>query len=82
MLFNSIEFLIYLPIIFILYWFVFQKNFKIQTLFIVFLSSLLSGKILPQRKLPRTITFRNISSEAGLIKYIFDVASFEEDLTK
>lgn len=43
--------------------------------------SLLSGEILPQRKLPRTITLRNISSEIGLIKYIFDVASFEEDLT-
>ena len=41
----------------------------------------LSGEILPQRKLPRTITLRNISSEIGLIKYIFDVASFEEDLT-
>lgn len=34
---------------------------------------LLSGEILPRRKLPRTITFRNISSEAGLIKYIFDI---------
>lgn len=43
--------------------------------------SQLSGEILPQRKLPRTITLRNISSEIGLIKYIFDVASFEEDLT-
>lgn len=41
----------------------------------------LSGEILPQRKLPRTITLRNISSEIGLIKYIFDVASFEEDLS-
>ena len=41
----------------------------------------LSGEILPQRKLPRTVTLRNISSEIGLIKYIFDVASFEEDLT-
>lgn len=44
-------------------------------------SSLLSGEILPQRKLSRTVTLRNISSEVGLIKYIFDVASFEEDLT-
>ena len=43
--------------------------------------SQLSGEILPQRKLPRTITLRNISSEIGLIKYIFDVASFEEDLS-
>ena len=44
-------------------------------------TSLLSGEILPQLKLRRTITLRNISSEIGLIKYIFDVASFEEDLT-
>lgn len=46
-----------------------------------FLFAQLSGEILPQRKLPRTVTLRNISSEIGLIKYIFDVASFEEDLT-
>ena len=44
-------------------------------------NSLLSGEILPQRKLPMTITLRNIISEVGLIKYIFDVASFEEDLS-
>ena len=47
---------------------------------LIYLSTLLSGEILPQRKLPMTITLRNISSEVGLIKYIFDVASFEENL--
>ncbi|WP_289225842.1 ATP-binding protein, partial [Bacteroides acidifaciens] len=46
-----------------------------------YIFALLSGEILPQRKLSRTVTLRNISSEVGLIKYIFDVASFEEDLT-
>ena len=51
-----------------------------MNLFLDFIPQL-SGEILPQRKLPRTITLRNISSEIGLIKYIFDVASFEEDLT-
>lgn len=40
-------------------------------------NSLLSGETLPQCKLPRAITLRNISSEVGLIKYIFDVASFK-----
>ncbi len=30
MLFNSIEFLIFLPIVFILYWFVFNKSLRIQ----------------------------------------------------
>lgn len=43
MLFNSIEFLIYLPIVFILYWFVLQRNFKVQNLFIVFVSYIFYG---------------------------------------
>ena len=30
MLFNSIEFAIFLPIVFLLYWFVFNKNLKLQ----------------------------------------------------
>ena len=45
------------------------------------MSTLLSGEILPQLKLRRTITLRNISCKVGLIKYIFNIASFEEDLT-
>tara|TARA_B100000989_G_scaffold124353_1_gene92020 strand:+ start:8578 stop:10020 length:1443 start_codon:yes stop_codon:yes gene_type:complete len=40
MLFNSIEFLLFLPIIFTLYWFVFNKNIKLQNL-IIFLGSYL-----------------------------------------
>ena len=52
-----------------------------MTFFFCCFRTLLSGEILPQRKLSRTVTLRNISSEVGLIKYIFDVASFEEDLT-
>ena len=35
MLFNSIEFAIFLPIVFMLYWFVFQRNIKAQNFFIV-----------------------------------------------
>jgi len=38
MLFNSIEFLIFLPIVFLLYWFVFNKNLKLQNLWILFAS--------------------------------------------
>lgn len=38
MLFNSISFLLFLPIVFILYWYVFQKNVKIQNAFIVVVS--------------------------------------------
>ena len=35
MLFNSIEFLLFLPLVFVLYWFVFNKNIKYQNLLIL-----------------------------------------------
>ena len=35
MLFNSIEFVIFLPVVFIIYWFLLKENHKIQNLFIV-----------------------------------------------
>ncbi len=35
MLFNSIDFAIFLPIVFLLYWFVFNKNIKTQNIFIL-----------------------------------------------
>ena len=38
MLFNSIEFGIFLPIVFLLYWFVFQKNINKQNLLILLVS--------------------------------------------
>lgn len=38
MLFNSIDFALFLPIVFILYWFVFQKSLKLQNLFILICS--------------------------------------------
>jgi alginate O-acetyltransferase complex protein AlgI len=38
MLFNSIEFLLFLPIVFVLYWFVFSKNLRVQNS-VVLLSS-------------------------------------------
>lgn len=43
MLFNSIEFAIFLPIVFLLYWFVFNKNLKMQNLFIVVVSYIFYG---------------------------------------
>ena len=43
MLFNSIEFAIFLPIVFLLYWFVFNKNLKLQNLFIVVASYVFYG---------------------------------------
>jgi len=40
MLFNSFEFLIFLPTVFLLYWFAFQKNLKLQNLFLLAVSYL------------------------------------------
>ncbi|GAB3661840.1 MBOAT family protein [Echinicola sediminis] len=43
MLFNSIDFAIFLPIVFVLYWFVFNKNLKAQNFLIVVASYLFYG---------------------------------------
>ena len=43
MLFNSIDFAIFLPIVFILYWFVTNKNLKAQNLLIIAASYLFYG---------------------------------------
>jgi alginate O-acetyltransferase complex protein AlgI len=42
-LFNSIEFLLFLPIVFLLYWFVFNKNLKSQNLLILVSSYVFYG---------------------------------------
>ena len=41
--FNSIEFAIFLPLVFTLYWFVFNKSVKVQNLFIVIVSYIFYG---------------------------------------
>ena len=43
MLFNSIDFAIFLPIVFIVYWFIVNKNLKFQNLFIVCASYVFYG---------------------------------------
>ena len=43
MLFNSLDFAIFLPIVFILYWFVAQKNLKLQNALIVLASYVFYG---------------------------------------
>lgn len=43
MLFNSISFLIFLPIVFLLYWFVFNKNLKRQNMMLLFASYVFYG---------------------------------------
>ena len=43
MLFNSIEFAIFLPIVFLLYWFLFNRDLKLQNFFIVVVSYVFYG---------------------------------------
>ena len=43
MLFNSIDFAIFLPIVFLLYWFVAQKNLRLQNSLIVVASYVFYG---------------------------------------
>ena len=43
MLFNSLDFAIFLPIVFILYWFVTQKNWRLQNGLIVLASYVFYG---------------------------------------
>jgi len=43
MLFNSLEFAIFLPIVFLLYWFVFDRNIRAQNLFLVAASYVFYG---------------------------------------
>ena len=43
MLFNSIDFAVFLPIVFVLYWFVTDKNLKLQNLFLVLASYVFYG---------------------------------------
>ncbi len=43
MLFNSLDFAIFLPVVFVLYWFVFNRNLKLQNLLIVAASYVFYG---------------------------------------
>ena len=43
MLFNSLEFLIFMPTVFLLYWFVFQKNLRVQNLLLLISSYVFYG---------------------------------------
>ena len=43
MLFNSITFLYFLPVVFILYWFVFQRDLRVQNLFLLAASYVFYG---------------------------------------
>ena len=43
MLFNSLEFFIFLPIVFILYWFVFKKHLKTQNILLLIASYVFYG---------------------------------------
>lgn len=43
MLFNSLDFAVFLPLVFVIYWFIVNKNLKAQNIFIVFASYLFYG---------------------------------------
>ena len=43
MLFNSLEFLLFLPIVFCLYWFIFNSNLKVQNLLLLISSYVFYG---------------------------------------
>jgi alginate O-acetyltransferase complex protein AlgI len=43
MLFNSFPFLVFLPLVFLLYWFVLQRNLRLQNLFLVLASYVFYG---------------------------------------
>ncbi len=43
MLFNSIDFAIFLPIVFILYWFVFKNNLRLQNVLLLVASYVFYG---------------------------------------
>ena len=43
MLFNSVTFAVFLPIVFLLYWFIFQRKFKIQNILLVVASYFFYG---------------------------------------
>ena len=43
MLFNSLEFLIFLPLVFLLYWYVFAKSIRLQNLFVIIVSYVFYG---------------------------------------
>ena len=43
MLFNSFEYLLFLPIVFLLYWHVFNKSVRLQNFFVVIVSYIFYG---------------------------------------
>lgn len=43
MLFNSLEYFLFLPIVYLLYWFVFKKNVKLQNIFLLLASYVFYG---------------------------------------
>ena len=66
MLFNTIEFAIFLPIVFLLYWFVFGRNLRLQNFFVVVASYVFYGWW--DRRFLFLIAFTSICSfAAGLL---------------
>ena len=43
MLFNSIDFAVFLPVVFVIYWFLLNRNLKVQNIFILLASAVFYG---------------------------------------
>ena len=43
MFFNSLDFAVFLPVVFVVYWFVFQRNIRLQNLFVAAASYVFYG---------------------------------------
>ncbi len=80
MLFNSIDFAIFLPIVFILYWFVTNKNLKWQNLLIVAASYLFYGWW--DWRFLSLILFSTIVDYSQFILYVLNGAELSESLQK
>ena len=71
MLFNSIDFLIFLPTVFILYWFVFNKKIQFQNLFLLIISYVFYGWW--------DWRFLSLIAFSSLVDYIIGLQLIKED---
>ena len=74
MLFNSIEFLLFLPIVFLLYWFVFNKNLTVQNLLVLVSSYVFYGW--------RDYRFLSLIFLSTVVDYIIGLNILKQDSEK
>jgi len=74
MLFNSFEYLIFLPVVFLIYWFIFQRNLKAQNVFLLLASYLFYGWW--------DWRFLSLIAFSSLVDYLVGLKLGEEDESK